>query len=237
MTYCFLVWNHLGAADGVATSALEKLIVDASQAAVEASGGTAAWQMLSSEAQTAAYIGSFSGATTDLGWTLYEGLPAEERHPLDLFLHLGCAMHKDLNCIKGRSTVMAAAWGELHIMPPIILANKENASTLWEVDLDVLATASALLSTDDLTAAELCALKSSTRGGVKLTSFAGALFNHKDDKKGHHDTYAFYFQETVGQSLCFPDTSNTQYGSHCAAAAELLIHRMHYLRFLEVVRD
>ncbi|KAI9064676.1 hypothetical protein FKP32DRAFT_1611112 [Trametes sanguinea] len=228
MTYHFFARNHLGAENDAAASALETLVMDASHAAVETSGGVAAWQGLSPKAQMTAYINSFSTATMTLGKALYEGLPAEERRPLDLFLRLGCTMHKDLNSVKGGNAAMAAAWGELHTAPPILLANKENASTLREVDLD------------DLTAAELCALESSTRGGIQLTSLAGALFsnifNHKDEKKGHHDTYVFFFWETVGQPLRFPDTSNTCFSSHCTAATELLVHRMDYIRFLEVVR-
>ncbi|CDO76930.1 hypothetical protein BN946_scf185006.g12 [Trametes cinnabarina] len=235
MTYRYLARNHLeGQFSDVA---LERLITDASAAAVAASGGLAIWTMLSSEAQTAAYVDQFNNATMELGRTLYERLPTEERRPLDLFMRLGCAMHKDLNSVKGGNSTMTAVWAGLHTAPPVLLANKENASILQDVDLDVLAAASSLLSTEDLTAAELRALESSTRGGVKLASLAGALFNHKDDKKGHHDTYVFYFRETIGQSLRFPDTSNTRYGSYCAAAAELLVNREHYLRFLEVVRD
>ncbi|KAJ2977047.1 hypothetical protein NUW54_g11471 [Trametes sanguinea] len=239
MTYRFLARNHLGTSEPgkPAGAALQKLITAASTAAVDASGGPDAWAVLSPEAQTAIYIDKINAATATLGKSLYESLPAEERRPLDLFIRLGCAMHKDLNSVKGGSSAMAMAWGELGTTPPLLLTNKENTSALKGVDLDVLAAASSLLSTEDLTAAELRALESSTRGGVKLTSLAGALFNHKDDKKGHHDTYAFYFRETVGQPLRFPDTSNTRYGSHCAAAAELLVNREHYLRFLEVIRD
>ncbi|KAH9854264.1 hypothetical protein C2E23DRAFT_883869 [Lenzites betulinus] len=118
------------------------------------------------------------------------------------------------------------------------LANKDNASTLRDVNLDaVTGAASLLLHTEELSPAELRALDTSARGGVKLTGLAGAIFNHKDAKKGQQDAYVFYFREVVGHPLRFPDTSNTRYQSHCAAAAELLVHREEYLRFLEVVRD
>ncbi|KAI0819139.1 hypothetical protein BC628DRAFT_1506680 [Trametes gibbosa] len=217
MTYRFLARNHLGDKEK-ASGMLEKLIKDALSAAIQASGGSATWSVLSSEAQVAAYVEQLNAATTQLGKALYEQLPADKKHPLDLFMRLGCAMHKDLNSVKGGNSSMASAWGELRATPPVLLANKENASTLRDVSLDTIAAAASLLSTEDLTAAELRALESSTRGGVKLASLAGALFNHKDNKKGHHDTYAFYFQEIV-------------------AAAELLVNRHHYLRFLEVVRD
>jgi len=53
-----------------------------------------------------------------------------------------------------------------------------------------------------------------TRGGVKAASIAGAIFNHKDNKKGQQDVYRFWFEE-AGIPLAFPDTSNIHYGTHC----------------------
>ncbi|KAI0708898.1 hypothetical protein C8T65DRAFT_695745 [Cerioporus squamosus] len=166
------------------------------------------------------------------GLTAWEELSAEDRVG-----RLGCAMHKDLNAVKGGASVMGPAWIEMGATPPILLANKENASTLRDINPDLLEVGLTSAAVDELTPAELRALESSTRGGVKLTSLAGALFNHQDDKRGYHDTYVFYFQQIIGHPLRFPDTSNTRYQSHCAAAAELLTHLPHYIRFLELVRD
>ena len=53
---------------------------------------------------------------------------------------------------------------------------------------------------------------------VKLTSLAGSILNHKDDKKGQHDSLKDFFTLYIGYTIDFPDTSNTQYQSHCAAA-------------------
>ncbi|KAH9853437.1 hypothetical protein C2E23DRAFT_104115 [Lenzites betulinus] len=237
MTYLVLARNHLGSA-GKPSSALNTLVADSTDTAAQLVGSPELWVSLSAEERMAIYVEQLKISThTELGKALYDGLPEDERRPLDLFLRLGCAMHKDLNSVKGGNSAMMLSWGDLGAVPPILLANKENASALRGVDIETIMAASSLLSTEDLSPAELQALESSTRGGVKLTSLAGALFNHKDDKKGHHDTYSYYFREVVGQPLRFPDTSNTRYGSHCAAAAELLVHREHYLRFLEVVRD
>jgi hypothetical protein len=63
----------------------------------------------------------------------------------------------------------------------------------------------------------------SVAGGVKLTSLAGAVFAHKDKKKGQQDSLQVYLKSIVGYMVCFPSTSSTQYGSTCEAAAELLI--------------
>ncbi|KAI0354217.1 hypothetical protein OH77DRAFT_1549428 [Trametes cingulata] len=249
MTYLILGRNHLAGVDSgsdldgslseasSSSEALAEVVARVQTAAVSAAGGSFSWAALSQDDRMAIYMSQIQEATMEVGKQIYDELSEEGRRPLDLFLRLGCMMHKDLNCVKGGNTAMMSAWGELDAVPPVLLANKENASTLRDVDVDILTAASSLLSLDDLTPAEVRALESSTRGATKLTGLAGALFNNKDDKKGYHDTYTYYFQEVVGRPLRFPDTSNTRYGSHCAAAAELLVHREDYLRFLEMVRD
>ncbi|CDO74216.1 hypothetical protein BN946_scf185043.g268 [Trametes cinnabarina] len=219
------------------SSTLGRLLQHAAASAVSIAGRGTAWAALPADVQMASMVESTKQATMDLRRDLYEALPDEEKRPLNLFLRVGCTMHKDLNSVKGGNAAMMAAWTDLELKPPILLANKENASALRDIDVDAVIGASSLLLNEDLTAAELCALESSARGAVKLTSLAGALFNHKDSKKGHHDTYNFYFREVVGHSLRFPNTSNTCYQSHCTAAAELLVHHQQYLNFLVIIRD
>ncbi|CDO75906.1 hypothetical protein BN946_scf184768.g8 [Trametes cinnabarina] len=202
-------------------STLGRLLQHAAASAVSIAGGGTAWAALPADVQMASMVESTKQATMDLGRDLYEALPDEEKRPLNLFLRVGCTMHKDLNSVKGGNAAMMAAWTDLELKPPILLANKENASALRDIDVDAVIGASSLLLNEDLTAAELRALESSARGAVKLTSLAGALFNHKDSKKGHHDTYNFYFREVT----------------HCTAAAELLVHHQQYLNFLVIIRD
>jgi hypothetical protein len=40
-----------------------------------------------------------------------------------------------------------------------------------------------------------------------------------------------------GDSFTFPSTFNNRYGSHCAAAACLLMHLDKFIEFLEFIRD
>src|SRR5436190_62596 len=75
------------------------------------------------------------------------------------------------------------------------------------------------------------------RGGIKATKLAGEIFNNANDKKGHHDTYRWWWQEHVGENYTFPDTSNTRFQSHCEAAAVLLQHLSHFIEFLEFVQS
>ncbi|TFK82844.1 hypothetical protein K466DRAFT_499535, partial [Polyporus arcularius HHB13444] len=238
-TYLVLARDHLGAGDSAALSpALMRLIEASMTDAVDASGGVTAWASLSPELQVSSYSKSLRQQTAALGKDLFGALPDTERRPLQLFLRLGCAMHKDLNSFKGGNTAMMAEWGIRGLTPPILLANKDNAATLRDVDTEALAALlPAEMPLDGLSAAELRALQTSARGGVKLVSLAGAIFNHKDDKKGQQDSYAFYFTEVVGQKLRFPDTSNTRYHTYGGGAAELITNLTHYIRFLEVVRN
>ena len=221
---------------------VERLNAEATASAIEAVG-LDTWEALSPEDRVALFATHLDQATTRLGESLYNALPEQERHPLELFLRLGCAMHKDLNAVKGGNAEMMAAWAELpEAIPPILLANKDNASTLRDVDPEVLlAMLGGSTTAEDLSPAELRAFESSTRGGVKLTNLAGSLFNNKDDKLGQHDTYVYYFMEKVPRQKRrkrrFPDTNNTRYQSHCTAAAELLTHRQDYIHFLELIRD
>jgi hypothetical protein len=121
---------------------------------------------------------------------------------------------------------MMAWWDENGIPGPILLANKDNAAVLQHIS-----------DSSDPTSVEQRALDASSRGGVKATSIAGALFNNKDKKKGQQETHRQYFKTATGKTCTFPDTSNTHFQSHCNAAAELLIHLEDYNKFLEFVRD
>jgi len=102
------------------------------------------------------------------------------------------------------------------------LANKDNAAILKDVT-----------STDDLTSVEQQAFDKASQGGVKAAGISGAIFNHKDDKKGQQDMFKWWFQH-VGLSMMFPDTSNNCYGTFCAAAAVLMQHHSNSWNFLSL---
>jgi hypothetical protein len=160
-----------------------------------------------------------------LGEDKYAEMSEEEQHDLDFFVWTGCGCHKNLNSVSGGNAPMMAWWAENGVTPPILLANRDNAAVLNNLD-----------SPDDLTPAEQHALESTTRGGVKAASLAGAIFNHKDDKKGQQDTFKWWFQK-AGIAIAFPDTSNNHYGTYCEAAGILLLYCDKFLEFLEFVRD
>jgi hypothetical protein len=81
------------------------------------------------------------------------------------------------------------------------------------------------------------AFEDSTRGGVKTAALAGAIFNHKDDKKGQGDRHAEYFKEKANIKYTrFPDSSNNRFGSHGDVASDLIRYLDIHIEFLGVVR-
>jgi hypothetical protein len=188
-------------------------------------GGQDAWEALSEADQALQHAIMLKQTLISLGEDKYAEMSEEEQRDLDFFVWTGCGCHKNLNSVSGGNTPMMAWWAENDVTPPILLANRDNAAVLNNLD-----------SLDDLTPAEQHALESTTRGGVKAASLAGAIFNHKDDKKGQQDTFKWWFRKE-GIAIAFPDTSNNRYGTYCEAAGVLLLHRNNFLEFLEFVRD
>ena len=74
-------------------------------------------------------------------------------------------------------------------------------------------------------------------GGIKCAQIAGAIFNNKLDKKGHHDVFRWWWHEQVKCSFTFPDTSNTQFGSYCDAAIAFIVHLEDFKKFLVFIKE
>ena len=145
---------------------------------IDRAGGQDAWEALSEADKALQQAIMMKQTLILLGEDKYAEMSEEEWHDLDFFVWTGCGCHKNLNSVSGGNTSMMAWWAENNITPPILLANRDNAAVLNNLD-----------SLDNLTPAEQHALESTTRGGVKAASLAGAIFNHKDDKKGQQDTF------------------------------------------------
>ena len=185
-------------------------------------GGKDAWAKLSKEEQDEEDQKTYEIIIERLGAHEYDALDYEEKRIINLFIISGCCMHKEHNSLEGGNKEMIKVWPTLGHPGPIKLMNRDNA---------------AAAATPGLSAAKQRALMVSGAGGVKLTSLAGAIFNHKDDKKGQQDSLQVFMVAQLGYTVPFPDTSNICYGSHCAAATELLVHLPLYRKFLEQIRD
>jgi hypothetical protein len=193
---------------------------------IASAGGLLGWNALSEADQSKADREMMSTVVLKLGREAYSQLPEDEKHKLDFFIWAGCAMHKDLNCVKGGNVEMTAWWEANTVSGPCLLANKDNAAVLEQAEDE-----------DEYTVAEQRAHDISSGGGVKLASLAGMIFNNKNDKVGQQDVYQQFFQSRGVKKSKFPDTSNTRYQSHCTAAAELLTSLPLYIDFMVWIKD
>ena len=131
--------------------------------------------------------------------------------------------------MRGGYVAMEKWWKEHDIEGPIILANRDNDAVLEERDC-------AIAQGDEVTPAQERALNQSTHGAIKTAQIAGAIFNHKDDKKGHHDFFRDWWRKHANIPFTFPDTSNNRFQSYCYAAAALLLYLQFFRQFLEHLR-
>ncbi|KIJ30576.1 hypothetical protein M422DRAFT_267823 [Sphaerobolus stellatus SS14] len=202
---------------------LINVLSEASQQDIQAVGGIDAWNALSDSKKSNRNAKQYQELCSQLGQEIFSALSPEEREESEWFVRIGCCMHKELNSVKGGTVEMVAVWLREGIegQGPMRFFNKDNSGA-YQVGDEVSRTRAA---------------DASQSGAVKLTSLAGLLFNHKDDKKGHQGSLSIFFEGKLGHSVKFPDTSNTRYQSHCEAAAELLVHRELYIAFLEEVKE
>ncbi|KAF8209626.1 hypothetical protein K438DRAFT_2063060 [Mycena galopus ATCC 62051] len=198
---------------------------------VTESGGIEGWNALSAAEQSSRDAKLMKDIVAVLGKEAYDALDPTDRQVLDLFVWGGCCMHKDLNSFKGGNTEMMLEWVKLGVLAPILLVNKENAALLRHV-FDPAQPEDAILTED-----QFRAFQASTRGGVKACALAGAIFNNKDDKKGQGDKHVDFMSHERGtRHRRFPDTSNTRFGSHGDAAAELITHLLLYRKIVDLVK-
>ena len=213
-------------------SELDILSAKAHAQKIEDIGGIDIWNSLSDKEKQSSEALMMENIALVIGEDIYNNLSDEERFQLDLYLRMGCILHKDMNIFKYANAAMVSRHTEDPDLPsPIILANRNNAATLSRLSAPGSAN-------ETLTDIEQRAIDISGSGGVKATSIAGAIFNHKDDKKGQQDSHQIYFTDIKpGISKKFPNTSNVRYGSHGNAAAELLTYLRHYIEFLDHIKD
>ena len=158
----------------------------------------------------------------DLGKDVYQMMSNKEKQYLTYFVWAGCGCHKNLNSVQGGYFAMSKWWEEHKQTPPTPLANHDNAAVLADLVPD----------SNTITPAQEQAFKNTAHRGMKTTQLAGAHFNHKDDKKGHHNISHFWWRENVGSEFTFPDTSNTCFGSYCDGATAILAHFSQFTAYL-----
>ena len=193
---------------------------------IKDAGGKKQWENLPQAERDERQATAMEQLVIDLGREHYEILSEDEKRILKLFIWAGCGCHKDLNTVRGGNTAMMSWWQDNNITPPVLLANRDNAAVLTDLPENM----------ESANAIQERAFHATSRGGVKTTQLAGDIFNHKNDQKGHHDVFRWWWKTNVGTDFTFPDTSNTRFQSHCEAAAVLLQHWPHFVKFLEFIR-
>ncbi|EPQ56563.1 hypothetical protein GLOTRDRAFT_40296 [Gloeophyllum trabeum ATCC 11539] len=215
------------ALDAKTSDEIVLLVAGALLQKISAVGGQLVWESMSEEDQLKHSAEMLTELKTTIGSEVYEALPEAQKRELNLFIWVGCCMHKEMNSVKGGNTAMTGWWAAHGILGPILLPNKFNTANLAHLSNP----------SDSTEPSEKRALNGSMFGGVKVAALAGLLFNHKDNKKGLQDTYVLWFRKILGISHYFPDTSNTRFQSHCAAAIVLILYLKEHIQFLEMVRD
>jgi hypothetical protein len=203
--------------------------MNAQRKLIQAAGGQHKWEALPEATKAEKRAKMVEDVVQELGKGAFELLDSHEKRLLRLFIWAGCGCHKDLNTVRGGYVAMEKWWNEHHVEGPILLANQDNDSVLEERN-------QAIAQGDEVTPAQEQALNRSARGAIKTAQIAGAIFNHKDDKKGHHDFFRDWWKKHVGIPFTFPDTSNNRFQSYCYAAAALLLYLQSFRQFLEHLR-
>ena len=206
-----------------------RLQMDAHKEMIQATGGQKKWEALPEATKAGKRAKMVENVVQELGKSVFELLDPHEKCLLRLFIWAGCGCHKDLNTVRGGYMAMEKWWKEHHIEGPVLLANRDNNIVLEERN-------QAIAYGNEITPAQEQALNRSTCGAIKTAQIAGAIFNHKDDKKGHHDFFRDWWKKHVGKPFTFPDTSNNRFQSYCYASAALLLYLQFFRLFLEHLR-
>ncbi|KAJ7614884.1 hypothetical protein FB45DRAFT_758123, partial [Roridomyces roridus] len=197
---------------------------------VREAGCLQAYDALSVEQQLELKDATWTRISQDIGEREFAKLTPEQKSDIDLSLWAGCCMHKELNAFKGGVNAMAEFWWDIlfkmglqsHIdLGPCKLYNRDNAASAKAAGTDAAMRAEGV----------------SFGGAIKLVSLCGAIFRHKDRKRGQQDSLRFFFDLKVGFIICFPDTSNSHFQSHEEACVIVIVHLDLFIEFLDYVRD
>ncbi len=198
------------------------ILFKVSQDAIIDAGGIETWEGLSQDQRKICHDEAFCRFAFELGEAEFAILDDSQKKDIDLLIWAGCCMHKEMNAFKGGCTHMSRWWEENGISGPIKMYNRDNAAAA------------------DLGAGTTAAKRAEehTQGGaIKVSSLAGAVFRHKDRKRGQQDTLQYFWDLEMGFTLCFPDTSNTRFQSHAEACAIIITYLDLILQFLTYVEQ
>ena len=168
-------------------SQIAVLVINAMNERMDKLGGENAWSRLTFQQQERHREELLDQLYLCLGKDAFDLLSEDEKKASSLFLWSGCCMHKEMNTVKYGVSALKKFWKDLGLDGPVKLYNRDNAAAANGSDVDSLAKRRADAVTEG--------------GAIKLASLAGALFNHKDKKKGHQDSFGYFFERVLGYSM------------------------------------
>lgn len=143
------------------------------EAMLERIGGLAEWDGMHHDEQRKHLDGVMVDVHIALGQEVFDKLSEEEKAAIDLFVWVGCGAHKIDNATQGGMQAVHAFWEALGV-GPVQLMNRDNA---------------AAVAADPTSAAAERAANVSQGGAIKLTTLAGMILNHHNDKMGQKDSF------------------------------------------------
>ncbi|KAF9233996.1 hypothetical protein BU15DRAFT_53177, partial [Melanogaster broomeanus] len=183
------------------------------QDALSAVGGLEGWTALPPDEQNTHASTAVQQLHVKIGQDCFSKLTESEKETADFFVWAGCCMHKELNAVKGGNTGMQAWWALNDITGPVVLMNRDN-----------MAAAAGGSSSAQARAAQV-----SQRGATKALSLAGAVFHHKDDKKGQQDSLRCFLETQLGYFCPGP--------TRAIHTIRWLVHQELYITYLEIIMD
>ncbi|THU79225.1 hypothetical protein K435DRAFT_698291 [Dendrothele bispora CBS 962.96] len=198
------------------------LILKCAEQVVREVGGPAVWDTLLPKERETRLESARRQLVRDIGESEFEKLSEEKKADADFFLWAGCCMHKEMNSFKGGCVGMEQFWAANNLEGPKKMYNRDNAAAVQLAP-----------STD----ASRRANEITKGGAVKVASLCGAVFRHKDRKRGAQDTLRFFFDSVLGFVISFPDTNNTRFQSHAEACAVLITYLELFIQFLIYVKE
>lgn len=199
-----------------------EMLFEVSRDAVTAAGGIAGWESLSDTERKVRHNAAFSDFVRAIGQAEFDKLTDGEKQSVDLFIWGGCCMHKNMNVFKGGVVAMQQWWPDNNHAGPLKMYNRDNG---------------AAVTLGEGTSAATRAEDRTTGGAIKVASLAGAIFRHKDRKRGQQDTLRYFWDHETGFNICFPDTSNTRFQSHAGACEIIVVNMELILQFLVYVKE
>ncbi|QRW17961.1 hypothetical protein RhiXN_02885 [Rhizoctonia solani] len=182
--------NHLGNTKllSLGDSESKDLYKSLHAAAETEAGGMDAFAGLSTTDQEDLLASEYQKCVWALGQIEFDCTKPNLKQDMTCVVHGGCCAHKDMNATKGGAAAMSTFWkANTSLLPPVKLFNKDNDATVSLLD-----------PSGEMLEAEQRALSITEGGAIKFCNLAGYTFNHKDDKKGHQDSHAYYFAEKFG---------------------------------------